>query len=237
MKEEVKDSFNGPTTSTGLLKDLGGGADSARWTEFVRLYEPLFRYWLAGFHKTHPTLPRMLDDDIVQETLVFMMKAFPAFKYDPSRGRFRGFLYQSLRNKALKVMESYRLLRGGKVMFDSDVAETIGDQTAQPEAPVPGLGIDGLHREIWDILLRRVFSSGKYSQQSQTIFRLVVEDEFSAEEIGARYGLKANAVYQLKSRILTAMKRHLAAVRSESDNLVELLDALLAEEVENGRRD
>lgn len=61
--------------------------------------------------------------------------------------------------------------------------------------------------------------------------------EVSPEEIGARYGLKANAVYQLKSRVLTAMKRHLAAVRSESDDLVELLDALLAEEVENGRRD
>ena len=153
MKEEGKDSFNGPTTSTGLLKDLGGGADSARWTEFTRLYEPLFRYWLDGLHKTLPALPRMLDDDIVQETLVFMMKAFPAFKYDPSRGRFRGFLYQSLRNKALKVMESYRLLRSGKVMFDSEVAEILGERTAQPDAPAPGIGIDGLHREIWDILL------------------------------------------------------------------------------------
>ncbi len=235
--EEEKDSFNGPTTSTGLLRELGGGADSARWTEFVRLYEPLFRYWLAGLRKTHPTLPRMLDDDIVQETLVFMMKSFPRFQYDPARGRFRGFLYQSLRNKALKVMESYHLLRGGKVMFDSDIAETVGTQTTQPEAPVAGLGIDGLHREIWDILLRRVFSSGKFSQQSQTVFKLVVEEEFPAEVIGARYGLKANAVYQLKSRVLAAMKRHLAAVRRESDDLVELLDALLAEEIENGGKD
>ena len=191
---ERKGSFNGPTTSTGLLRELGGGADSARWTEFVRLYEPLFRSWLAGLRKTHPTLPRMLDDDIVQETLVFMMKAFPRFRYDPGRGHFRGFLYQSLRHKALKVTESYRLLRGGKVMFDSDVAETIGAQTAQQEAPVAGLGIDGLRREIWDILLRRVFSSGKFSKQSQTVFRLVVEEEVPVEEIYARYGLKANAV-------------------------------------------
>ena len=160
------------------------------------------------------------------------MKSFPRFRYDPGRGRFRGFLYQSLRNKALKVMESYRLLQGGKVMFDSDVAETVGAQTAQPEASAAGLGIEGLHREIWDILLRRVFSSGKFSQQSQTVFRLVVVEELPAEEVGVRYGLKANAVYQLKSRVLAAMKRHLAAVRRESDDLVELLDALLAEEDE-----
>ena len=69
------------------------------------------------------------------------------------------------------------------------------------------------------------------------MFRLVVEEELPVEEVGARYGLKANAVYQLKSRVLAAMKRHLAAVRRESDDLVELLDALLAEEVENGRQD
>ncbi len=236
MKEACDNRFSGPTTSMGLLRDLGGEAESARWTEFVRLYDPLFRYWLAGMRKTHPSLSQMLDDDIVQETLVFMMKAFPKFKYDPERGHFRGFLYQCLRNKALKVMESYRLLRGGKVLFDSDMAETLSAQTAEPENSSSALGFDGIHREIWDILLKRVFSSGKFSKQSQTVFKLVVEGEMPTEEIGARYGLKANAVYQLKTRVLKAMKRHLESVRRESDDLVELLDALLAEEIENGRK-
>ena len=227
---------NGPETSSGLLRELGNNVDSARWTEFVRLYIPLFRMWLASWHRTHPMLESSLDDDVIQETLVFLMKEFPSFQYDRGKGRFRGYLYRVLNLKLLKEMENLRIIGASKVRFNSEVADLVGEQLPKTNDEDPVAEQLDIQKEIWDIIIRRVFSGGKFSKQSQAVFKLAVAGELSAAEIGERYDMKANAVYQVKARVLEAAKKELARMKRGGDDLFGLLDKLLAEEMENGQK-
>ncbi len=55
-----------------LLERLADGHQSPAWTEFVRLYTPLFQYWIR------PHLLQSADvDDVVQDVLVVVLAKLP----------------------------------------------------------------------------------------------------------------------------------------------------------------
>lgn len=228
------DKNNGPETSTGMLRELGRSTDTARWTEFATLYSPLFRMWLAGIHKAYPSFPGYLDEDVIQETLVAMMKLFPELKYDRKRGAFRAFLYGVLKNKVMGAMERYRLTAEGRVIFSTDYLENdvrdIPDPCDRTNDPVSER-IEIL-REIWAMLIRRVFAEGKYSKQTQSIFLLSVSGEHTIEEIAKMYNEKPNNIYQIRSRILNAVKKRRQQIDKGSEDLLDLLEKLSSEEPE-----
>src|SRR5574344_855733 len=97
--EVVGKNGDGPETSTQMLRALAGDANSVRWTEFVRRYTPLLRRYFARFRASHPELGASLEDDVIQETMLALVKAFPSFHYDCARGSFRGYLLTILSNK------------------------------------------------------------------------------------------------------------------------------------------
>ena len=152
---------NGPETSTGLLRAMAAGADCARWTEFARLYTPLLKKWIAGIRAGHPHVPAYLEDDIVQETLITLMKQFPDFKYDRAKGAFRGYLHGIVRIKVLKACDAYRLTKRGRVDFDTEKAEMEGGKAVADGDPVADrLAIE---RALWEVLVARVFAGGAFS--------------------------------------------------------------------------
>ena len=57
------------TTSTTLLKAIGGDADSPRWLEFVSRYQPVMESYLKS------KFPTVDAEDVMQETLVVIAKA------------------------------------------------------------------------------------------------------------------------------------------------------------------
>ena len=138
--------------------------------------------------------------------------------------------------KLLKEMENLRIIGASKVRFNSEVADLVGEQLPKPDDEDPVAEQLDIQKEIWDIIIRRVFSGGKFSKQSQAVFRLAVAGELSAAEIGERYDMKANAVYQVKARVLEAAKKELARMKRGGDDLFGLLDKLLAEEIDNGQK-
>lgn len=233
MNDEYEERYNGPDTSSGMLRELCRGTDSARWTEFATLYTPLFRLWLCGLRKAHPALTHGIDDDIIQETLIQMMKLFPEFTYDKGKGNFRAFLYEVLKNKAMKTMERYRLTSANRVYFDSERAESEGRFLADDSGNDPVAERLEILREIWEILLKRVFASGRYSRQTQAIFRLAVSGKYTLEQIGEMYGEKPNNMYQIKHRILKAVKNRREELEKGSEDLLDLLEKLSSEELGN----
>lgn len=219
---------NGPETSTGLLRAMAAGADCARWTEFARLYTPLLKKWIAGIRAGHPHVPAYLEDDIVQETLITLMKQFPDSKYDRAKGAFRGYLHGIVRIKVLKACDAYRLTKRGRVDFDTEKAEMEGGKALADGDPVADrLAIE---RALWEVLVARVFAGGAFSAQSQAIFRMAVSGEADGAEIARKFGVTANNVYQIKKRVLDAVKARHNLVNRSSDDLLDLLERLLKEE-------
>jgi RNA polymerase sigma factor (sigma-70 family) len=72
--------------------------DQAAWAEFVLLYrEAIIRFCLSR--------SVLLNDaeDIAQAVLTNLVRAMPGFTYEPSRGRFRDYLFQCIRSELSKT--------------------------------------------------------------------------------------------------------------------------------------
>ena len=70
---------NIPTTSTTLLCDLAQDSQHARWGEFVARYRPMME---AFMRERFPSLDA---DDVIQETLIELIRVFPIYHYSPKR--------------------------------------------------------------------------------------------------------------------------------------------------------
>jgi len=100
-----------PVTSTTLLKDISGDANSARWSEFVARYRPMMESYLRE------RFPFLEHDDVIQETLLTLVAKLPSYRYVPNEtGYFHNYLTGILRRKALRVCE--RNKRRGEVMAE-----------------------------------------------------------------------------------------------------------------------
>ena len=88
-----------PTTSTTLLRDLAQDSQHARWGEFVARYRPMME---AFMRERFPTLEA---DDVIQETLIELIRVFPIYHYSPKeKGHFHNYLTGILRHRALRMM-------------------------------------------------------------------------------------------------------------------------------------
>ena len=96
----MDDTF--PATSPTLLRAIAADPESPRWNDFARLYGPVVRRCLARTGAAGRPLGAADRDDLVQETFLAVARALPGFRYDPARGRFRGYLATVVRNLVLR---------------------------------------------------------------------------------------------------------------------------------------
>ena len=202
-----------PTTSEGLLRELAVRPDSPRAEEFARLYEPVLRRYIAASRVGHAPIQPADRDDLVQEVFVAVRAALPAFRYDRSRGRFRDYLRRAVRNAVLRLQRRPAPVPAG-------LAESI-------PAPVPeDQGAEEIQLRIWTLALARVFRSGRFAPNTMTVFRRVALEGESATEVGREFKMNANAVYQVRNRILRAVREELNRFGRRHLSAEDLLDAL-----------
>ena len=88
-----------PTTSTTLLRDLAQDSQHARWGEFVARYRPMMEAFMRE------RFPSLEADDVIQETLIELIRVFPIYHYSPKeKGHFHNYLTGILRHRALRMM-------------------------------------------------------------------------------------------------------------------------------------
>lgn len=176
-------------TSSTLLLSARDRGDHAAWTRLVRIYSPLLYAWVRRAGVTGPDI-----DDIVQEVLLAVAREMPSFRYDSSRGSFRGWLRTTLLNR----VRHHR--RGG--------IPTAG-----------GVGLDAVEahddlRRIWDEEHDRHVVSGlldavrhEFGEKVWAAFTRVVMDGESPAEVAAALNTSVDAVYQSRSRVLARLRR------------------------------
>lgn len=210
-----------------MLRELADGADSARWTRFVDIYTPVLRYWLDCLRRGPlPSLTMAMYDDIVQETLVSMMKVFPTRRYDRNRARFRSFLSAILRKRAIDFLRQsgYAALN---FMPDSEmeaVIESSLDASARTDAS-ESEEFRELRLELWRLLIDRVFRESRFSGRSQAIFLRSVAGE-SDESLAREFGMERNAIYQTRFRIVKKLEEKARALSRGSKDIMDIIAAL-----------
>ena len=198
-----------PVTSPTLLRDLGADASSPRWGEFVARYRPMMEEYLAS---RWPGLSSEADD-LVQETLLALVRALPGYRYVPGeQGSFHNYLTGILRNKALMAVRRR-------------AAESARDERAAADhspPPPPAADEETAAREesawrdaVFEIALRQLLADDSIQERSRQVFvRVAVRGEDPAS-VARDFGIERNAVDQMKSRLTRRLRPIVESLLSE----------------------
>ena len=199
-QREKSDAGTYATRATVFLR-MKDGAEHERelgWQEFSDRYRPV----ILGFAR-NAGLASQDAEDVLQDVLLGFFRVSDAFEYDPSRGRFRGYLKRATLNVIRK-----RLRRRDRVMGEDDAGD----------AAIDGDRLDAVWEREWAAgLLSRAIDAVRSSFDPRTFeaFELYVVRGLPAEVVAERLGMRINSVHQARSRVGRAVDKHLQALREE----------------------
>ena len=169
-----------PTSETllnGLIEN-----DQSAWARLYRDYEP----WINDFLSEKYGLAKADIDEVVNDTLLSLVKIMPTYKYDKEgKGAFHSLVLKIASNKTKDLFEKRRRYAERVKTFS--------------EIPVVS-GADW-RREVFNIALRRVFADETIQQSTKIAFRRYVQLGEPADVVAKELGLEVNALYQIKNRI------------------------------------
>ena len=182
-----------PDTSTTLLRQLAADSQHARWGEFVRRYQPMMEEYLRAH------FPGIEVEDVVSETLVALVDVLKSYRYAPDEtGNFHNYLTGILKHKALyrrRVAE--RQAKSAAAFKDS--AERIDDSHASDEE-------QKWKETVFAIAVRQLMADETILDRTKQVFLRVAINHESPDAVAESFGIKRNAVDQMKSRMMTKLR-------------------------------
>ncbi len=164
------------------------------WGEFAQMYDGMIQGWLV-----RQGVQQQDADDIRQEVMTIVLRRIGDFEHNGRTGAFRSWL-KTITSNCLRDFwkKKNRQAAGGP---------DLGEMAAQLEDGSSDQSVmwDAEHdRYVINHLLDQI--SQRMSDQSVTVFRRIVIDEESAEEVAADLGMKLGAARVAQHRVLNALK-------------------------------
>jgi RNA polymerase sigma factor (sigma-70 family) len=196
-----------PSTSTTLLRQIGGDVRHARWAEFVARYSPMCRHYL----RRH--FPSLETDDILQEAFAALAKALPNYHYDPrEKGHFRNYLVGVLRNKALMALRKQKRDEEMLADYANDMASRrLGGGMGGPRLSRPFAG--DWRQAVFEIALQQLMADPSIHDRTKQIFVRTAIQQEKPEAVATALGVSRNVVDQQKRRALAKFKALVAALK------------------------
>ncbi len=198
-----------PATSVTLLKDLSGDATSARWTEFHDKYAGAMRAYLQG------KFPTVEADDVIQETLVALLKCLPRYRYVPDEhGYFHNYLIGIVKHKAEDALR--------RQIAHEKLKDRLGkEQEGQARAfPKPD---DGAAEAVWresvkETALQQLLADDSIAPSTREIFRHVAIAHEKPADVARQFGVTRNNVDQIKARMIARLKDLISSMIAARDS-------------------
>ena len=190
-----------PVTSTTLLRNISADAQHYRWGEFVRRYQPMMEDYL----RVH--FPGLEAEDIVSETLVALAEALKNYRYAPDEtGRFHNYLTGILKHKALsrrKMAERH----AKSVAAFADSVKGSGDSVQLAEE-------QEWKETVFAIAVRQLLADETIQDRTKQVFLRVAINHESPDAVADSFGIKRNAVDQMKSRMMSKLREIVESLKS-----------------------
>ena len=182
-----------PQTRISLINTIANHPESARWTEFCRAYEQPMRAYLASH------FPTIEADDIIQETMVALMKALPNYRYDPDRkGHFRNYLIGIIRHKAVSEIRRRQAESDHIDAYAKNRVEHFHDDEDDANS-------DSMRKAIFEAAVTQLMADDSISSATREIFRHVVLMHENPAQVAAEFGTTRNNVDQIKNRMINRL--------------------------------
>jgi RNA polymerase sigma-70 factor (ECF subfamily) len=146
--------------------------------------------------------------EVLQETMVALMRQLPEFRYDRAKGKFRNFLLTIVHRKTLAAMRRAK----GQPDVSLDSEDPWGRQTLHDKVPAAAIrSAEAEAEERWreaimeDALARLAADQG-LADDTWSVFRAYAIENRPVAEVATQFGLKENAVYQIKNRLLRRLR-------------------------------
>lgn len=189
------------STHLSLIVRLKQGGDAADWERFYQKY---------GGAITSFARRQGCDDhaalDVLQETVMVVMRKLADFEYDAARGRFRNWLLTIVANKSREARRRAHADR--LVSLDAESAESgpLHEKLPGVETAAPGELEQGWRQAMIEAALRQVLDDPRTSPDTVAVFRAFALEGHPVSEVAARYGMKENAIYQIKNRMMNRLQ-------------------------------
>lgn len=196
-------------TRHSLLLRLPDTADVDAWDQFVSIYQPLvFRLARSkGFQDADA-------NDIVQEVMVAVSKAIHRWDQDPTKGRFRDWLYKIARNLMINFLTRRKHLPLGQ--GGSELVRLLNEK-ADPntEEAESSREFDlEYRRELYLIAARQVRSDVR-SKTWEAFQRTSIEGA-SIKEAADFLGMTEGAILVARCRVLARLRDAVQRIENRS---------------------
>lgn len=200
-----------PTRIT-LLERLRKADAHAAWEDFYGIYgRPVLAFAMKCGLAEHDAR------DVLQETMLVLVRKMPEFRYDPAIGKFRNYLFTIVQKKCLAARR--RAMRRGEVSLEtpsSEDAQPLMERLLDEGSPNPSSALQMEWRtNLREEALRRLREDPTTQEQTFAVFRAYAIEGKPVGEVAARFKLTANNVYQIKNRMIRRLKEEIALLEGD----------------------
>lgn len=194
--------FSSSATSPTLLHLVAEG-DAQAWQRFVNLYGPLVFYWAKKQGLAEPDAA-----DVLQDVFASVARSIRRFEVRES-GSFRGWLWVMTRNHLTNLFRnrSEQAQAVGGTAAWKQLAEVAVSLPDDPDEFTEQDQLAALHRRGLEIV------KSEFEQRTWDIFSRVVIDDEATKYVAEEFGITANSVRQVKSRVLRRLRQVLGETR------------------------
>lgn len=179
-------------------------------------------------------LPESDRDDIVQEAYAAIQRAVSnGFRYDSARGGFRHYLSTAVS----RLVGRFAMKSSAEESSRAMPAASEDNGQRNPADRIPSPESDGvqvcdepdneLMFETWALALDGILGRPQFAPNSRAAALRLLRDGADVAVVSAEFKMKPNAVYQLKDRVMRAVRRELAELGQGRLSLAELHEALV----------
>ncbi len=190
-------------TRQTLLKRIADIEDSQSWYEFVYYYRGFIYGILRHMNVSHHDA-----EEIVQLVLLKVSEIINGFKYDPSKGRFRGYLAKITANAARNHFRSNH-----KNISLDEAMENCGSPVELSSDPE----LEQLADKEWQDHLYRLAWQNVSGSLGSNMCKCweKLRAESSPREVAAALNISESTVYVYKKRIQEKMKAEIKRLQQE----------------------
>lgn len=190
-----------------LLHRVRQQYDEKAWEEFVYYYRGYVYNIALRMGLSHHDI-----EEVVQNVMVKLWKKLPEFEYDPSRGRFRGWLCTVTSNDVKHFWQ--KKSRDPERLGPGEREELIRRMHEMPSTPSMDMAEEEWTLYVMTIAWKRV--RPEFGEKERAVFEMLSKAR-EVEDIAKELGIATSSVYVYKKRVTDRLKKEVARLNRELD--------------------